>query len=186
MLVGLLAILGGYAGSYLQKKGELKAISEDFDDILKQIKKQAEETEKIKNQFEKQFSVFESERDWSEKVISELLGPLYIQFDRTKRASDRWDRKNLYIEANVIKEGNIVIRDILLTKGHLIPSNLLDNAGKLIDHYDNWLEEFEKVKVQRESGENVNFVFTYDFPRDSESAFREAFRDIRKTLYKLG
>ena len=186
LLVGFLAILGGYVGSYLRKKGELKAISEDFESILAQVKKQAEETENIKIQFEKQFSAFESELNWSEKVVSELLGPLYIQFERTKRASDRWDKENLFIEASVIKEGNTTIRDLLLTKGQLILSNLLDDAGKLIDHYDKWLEEFDRVKARRASGENVSFVFTYDFPRKSEKAFKEALKDIRKTLSKKG
>ena len=65
-----------------------------------------------------------------------------------------------------------------------MPSELLDDTDKLIDHYDQWLEEFENVKARRESGENIDFVFTYDFPRDSEIAIREAFRKIRKELYK--
>lgn len=109
---------------------------------------------------------------------------MYIQFDRTKRAFDRWDGKNLYLEANVIREGNTIIRDILLTKGHLIPSDLLEHAGKLIDHYDNWLEEFDRVRIKKESGENVAFFFTYDFPRDSVAAFKESFRKIRDELYQ--
>ena len=91
-----------------------------------------------------------------------------------------------FLEASVMKEGNTTIRDLLLTKGQLIPSNLLDDAGKLIDHYDKWLEEFDSVKARRASGENVSFVFTYDFPRNSEKAFKEALKDIRKTLSKKG
>ena len=140
----------------------------------------------VKHQFETQFALFQSKRIWKEQIVSELLGPLYMQFDRTKRAYDRWDGKNLYLEANIIREGNTVIRDLLLTKGHLVPPDLLEHAGKLIDHYDIWLEEFDKVRVKKESGEDVSFVFTYNFPRDSEKAFRESFRKIRSELYKLG
>ena len=140
----------------------------------------------VKHQFETQFALFQSKRIWKEQIVSELLGPLYMQFDRTKRAYDRWDGKNLYLEANIIREGNTVIRDLLLTKGHLVPPDLLEHAGELIDHYDMWLEEFDKVRVKKESGEDVSFVFTYNFPRDSEKAFRESFRKIRSELYKLG
>ncbi|NCC77591.1 MAG: hypothetical protein EOM08_14300 [Clostridia bacterium] len=138
----------------------------------------------VKHHFEQQFALFKSQRQWEEQSVAELLGPLYMQFDRTKRASNRWDRKNLYLEANIILEGNRVIRDLLLTKGHLIPPHLLEHAGKLIDHYDGWIEEFDRVRVKKEAGEDVTFVFTYDFPRESETKFREAFRDLRDSLYR--
>ena len=140
----------------------------------------------VTHQFETQFSLFQSKRIWKDQIISALLGPLYIQFDRTKRAYDLWGGMNLYLEANIIREGNTVIRDLLLTKGHLTPPDFLEHAGKLIDHYDIWLEEFDRVSVKKESGEDIMFIFTYNFPRDSEKAFRESFRKIRGELYKLG
>jgi len=139
----------------------------------------------VKNQFETQFALFQSKRIWKEQIVSELLGPLNMQFDRTKRAIDRWDGKNLYLEANIIRKSNTVIRDLLLTKGHLIPPGLYGHAGELIDHYDRWLEKFDMVRVKKESGEDVTFVFTYDFPREAEDAFRESFRKIRDELYTL-
>ena len=130
LLIALFSIAGGYIGAYLSKKGELKAINEEYENILLQIKEQTQETESIKTHFEEKFSLYTSQRDWLRMVVAELLGPLYIQFERTKRASERWDRKNLYIEAHVIKEGNTVIRDLLLTKGHLIPKELKKKKKK--------------------------------------------------------
>ena len=183
LLIALFSIAGGYIGAYLSKKGELKAINEEYENILVQIKEQTKETENIKNNFEQKFSIFTTEREWLRMVVAELLGPLYIQFERTKRASERWDRKNLYLEAHVIKEGNTVIRDLLLTKGHLIPKELLLHAGELIDHYDGWLEKFEEVKRQRDEGKDVTFVFTYDFPRSAETAFKSTFLELRARLY---
>lgn len=184
LLIALFSIAGGYIGAYLSKKGELKAINEEYENILLQIKEQTRETESIKTHFEEKFSLYTSQRDWLRMVVAELLGPLYIQFERTKRASERWDRKNLYIEAHVIKEGNTVIRDLLLTKGHLIPKELLPHAGELIDHYDGWLEKFEEVKQQREAGKEVQFVFTYDFPRSAEAAFKAKFLELKTKLYQ--
>ena len=184
LLIALFSIAGGYFGAYLSKKGELKAISEEYENILVQIKEQTQETESIKTHFEQKFSYYTSQRDWLRMMVSELLGPLYIHFERTKRASERWDRKNLYLEAQVIKEGNTVIRDLLLTKGHLIPNELLIHAGELIDHYDGWLEKFEEVKRQREAGKEVEFVFTYDFPRSAETAFKAKFLELKSKLYQ--
>ncbi len=115
-----------------------------------------------------------------------LLGPIYVQFDRTKRAFDRWDQEYLYLEANVIHQGNTIIRGLLLTKGHLIPPEFLDHAGKLIDHYDGWLGGFDRIRVKKEAREDVSFVFTFDFPRESATAFRKEFRRVRDKLYKTG
>jgi hypothetical protein len=139
--------------------------------------------EEIKHQFQEQLAIFKSQREWKEQSISELLGPLYMQFDRTKRASDRWDKKNLYLEANIIRDGNTVSRDLLLKKGHLIPPELLNHAGELMEHYDNWLEHFNRVRVDHEAGRDVRFVFTYDFPHKSEAAFRRAYKTVWESLY---
>ncbi len=49
LLIALFSIAGGYIGAYLRKKGELKAINEEYEDILVQIKEQTKETENIKN-----------------------------------------------------------------------------------------------------------------------------------------
>ncbi len=184
LLIALFSIAGGYIGAYLSKKGELKAISEEYENILLQLKEQTRETESIKTHFEEKFSLFTAQRDWLRMVVAELLGPLYIHFERTKRASERWDRKNLFLEAKVIKEGNTVIRDLLLTKGHLIPKELLIHAGELIDHYDGWLEKFEEVTQQRKAGKEVEFVFTYDFPRSAEAAFKAKFLELKTKLYQ--
>ena len=54
-----------------------------------------------------------SQRTWKERSVAELLGPMNIQFDRTKRAFDRWQEKNLYLEVKVIKIGNETIRLVL-------------------------------------------------------------------------
>ena len=43
-----------------------------------------------------------------------------MQLERTKRAFARWNGKNLYLEAKIVREGNVTIRDLILTKGHLI------------------------------------------------------------------
>lgn len=144
------------------------------------------ETE-IKKQFEESMELFRSKREWKEKSVSELLGPVYMQLDRTKRAFDRWTSKNLYLEMKVIREGNVTIRNLLLEKGHLIPPEALNEAGKFVEHYDRWLEEFEKQRLTENTDLETPFVFVapvgYPFPEKSASKFRELFRGYWKELY---
>jgi hypothetical protein len=102
--------------------------------------------QQIKNEFDKRLDVFRSARAWKERSVSELLGPVFLQLERTQRAFKRWSSKNLYLEAKIIKEGNTIIRDLLLSRPHLIPPPLLEDTAKLIEHYDRWLEEFEATR----------------------------------------
>jgi len=131
-----------------------------------------------------------SQRAWKERSVTELLGPMNIQFGRTKRAFDRWNEKNLYLEAKVIKVGNETIRDLLLTKGHLIPPELLDDAGKLIEHYDVWLELFERQRGGKEPDLETPFTFAgpkgHPFPMDAEERFRLKYYQYWKELYGGG
>jgi len=128
-----------------------------------------------------------SQRAWKERSVAELLGPMNIQFDRTKRAFDRWRDKNLYLEIKVIKTGNETIRDLLLTKGHLIPPELVNDAGKLVEHYDVWLELFEKQREGKEPDLKSQFTFAapegYPFPSEAEAHFKEKYREYWTQLY---
>lgn len=127
--------------------------------------------------------------EWKRRSVSELLGPLYMEFDRTRRAFDRWTKANLYLEAKVIREGNLTIRDLLLTKGYLIPPPLLDDAGRLVAHYDRWLEEYEKVRIDINPAldqpfPKKEFVFVGGFPRDAEARFKNTYMKMWEDLYK--
>jgi hypothetical protein len=68
--------------------------------------------------------------------LSQLLGPAVMQLERNKRAEARWHSKNLYLEAKVVREANITIRDLFLSRGHLIPPQLMAHAANIVEHYD--------------------------------------------------
>lgn len=143
--------------------------------------------EEIRNEFETSREVFRSQRDWEEASISELLGPINIQLDRTERAFRRWRSKNLYLEAKVIREGNVTIRDLLLTRAHLIPPDLLEDAGKLVEHYDVWLEKFEKQREAENPDLEAAFTFVgpdgYPFPREAADRFQARYTEVWVRLY---
>ncbi|HWR82947.1 MAG TPA: hypothetical protein VN285_06575 [Candidatus Deferrimicrobium sp.] len=146
-----------------------------------------EVTLQVRQQFEQSLVRFRSNIEWKEKALSELLGPVVMQLDRTQIAFDRWTSDNLYLEAKIIKEGNQTIRDLLLSKGHLIPPDLLEHADSLIEHYDRWLEEFDHLRGSRDQRLDEPFVFVgtkgYPFPRRSADLFRQRFREMWSQLY---
>jgi hypothetical protein len=142
---------------------------------------------KIKTQFDQGFKVFESTRSWKEQSLSELLGPLQMQLERTKRAFERWDKKNLHLEGEVIRKGNMAIRDLLLGKGHLIPPGLMNHAVDLVEHYDYWLEAYDRIRGESSENEDSDFVFVgpegYLFPVEAEKQFKAEFRKLQNELY---
>jgi hypothetical protein len=141
----------------------------------------------IKSHFDAKFKVFESTRTWKQQALYELFGPLQMQFVRTRRAFDRWNGQDLYLEGSVIRNGNMTIRDLLLSKGHLIPPELMKDANDLVEHYDAWLEEFERVRGEAGGNLSIAFVFAgpqgYPFPGAAEERFKSTFKRLQIELY---
>jgi hypothetical protein len=141
----------------------------------------------IKSHFDQQFNIFQSTRMWQQQALAELFGPLVMHLDRTKAAFDRWDGKNLFLEGQVVRQGNQTVRDTLLNKGHLIPPYLIEHATRLIVHYDVWMEEFDRVRNSQSPVTDQSFVFVgpagYPFPREAEIKFKEEFARLQRELY---
>jgi len=148
--------------------------------------------QEIKLRFDQLAEVASSQRQWKERSLCELLGPVFMQLDRTEKAFRRWDSQNLYLEAKVVRVGNETIRNLLLDKGHLIPPDLLDAAGLLVEHYDRWLEEFDKLRGSSEPNLGERFVFVgigeraIPFPSEAARRFQQRFREAWDELYGSG
>jgi hypothetical protein len=142
----------------------------------------------IKKRFDSQMDIWRSQRGWKERSVTELLGPIYMQLDRTRLAFERWDKKNPYLEGKVICEGNTAIRDLLLTKVNLVPPELRKEASRLVQHYDVWLEEFVRWRVNQGVGEGgPDFIFVgpkgYQFPKEADEGFTRTFERYWNELY---
>jgi hypothetical protein len=112
----------------------------------------------------------------------ELLRPLMVELDRTKAAFDRWNQKDLSLESETIRDGNLRARALLREKAHLVPDSLRDYQKKFILHYDQWLEEYDRVRVRKTSDPDEPFVFVYSFPQDSEQRFRARMAEVEAKL----
>jgi hypothetical protein len=144
---------------------------------------------RLNEELQRNVEIFRTTRAWKEAAISELFGPMVMQFDRIKRAFKRYQRKNIYLETKVIAEGNSTIKSLLLSHGHLIPAELFDDAGRLVEHFDVWLEEFERVRDEKKPELETQFVFAgpqgFGFPTQSEQKFVATFHNLRKEVYGI-
>ena len=187
LLAVVATLVIGYLTAYLKRRGENLATKSDFDMLKEQLAENTKVTEQIRADFAQSMTIFQSSRAWKEQSVSKLLGPMYIQLDRTKRAFDRWSTQNLYLEAAIVRTANTEIRDLLLSNAHLIPSELLGAAGDLIEHYDRWLEEFEKKRAAETPDLKTTFIFVgpqgYPFPKEAEQQFRQKFKEFWGELY---
>lgn len=115
--------------------------------------------------------------------FSELLTPMMIQLQRTRDAFYRWTDKNLFLESEIVRKGNQAVRDLLIGKAHLIPSDLVSDAQALIAHYDRWLEKYERVRGGSTPDLDTPFIFTgpdgSPFPVDAEKHFIERFEKLK-------
>ena len=112
----------------------------------------------------------------------DLLRPLVLQLDRTKTAFDRWNGKDLSLESETIRDGNLKAHALLEEKGKLVPDALREDQKKLMFHYDRWLEEYDRVRVKKTSNPDQPFVFVYSFPGESEKRFRSRVAQIEEQL----
>lgn len=126
--------------------------------------------------------------NWKLQAVSELMGPVIMLFSRTESAFRRLNTTNkVYVEAKILKESNEKIRDLLLQKTYLIPFHLIDDANRLIVHFDRWLEEFEKVRSETNPDLNTEFTFAgpygFPFPKDAEKNFKQSYQMLWNEVY---
>jgi hypothetical protein len=115
-----------------------------------------------------------------------LLVPLAVQLDRTKDAFARWNERNLPLETQTIRDGNLKARDLLERYSQLVPQDLQQDRQKLVQHYDRWLEEYQRLREGPNAKPNEPFVFVgpegYPFPTESEKRFRARLDHLRREL----
>ena len=144
-------------------------------------------TNNIKIQSERIALIQRSQHAWKEQAIAELLGPINILLNRTERAFKRLKAHDHFVEAKILKESNEQIRDMLLQKSHLIPGELMEDANKLVVHYDRYLEEFEKQRGSKAPDLEAPFVFVgpegFPFPHHSAARFQGKYAEIWQDVY---
>lgn len=112
-------------------------------------------------------------------LLLEVLLPTKVHFERSRQAFQRWVEKrpatpNLEIE-DAIKASNTVISALLRSNWHIIPSDLQEDALRLLEHYDAWLAEYDRLRPGGVRDASVPYVFVgpqgFPFPVEAERRF---------------
>ena len=176
------------------------------------LRKTREIEEGVRRSSEQVLTEFLSRREAKEKILNDLIGPVVMNLHRTAQAfkryscastetsvqdedmsgkgsfgqASKWAQPDTrYLEVEILKRANENIRDILLAKGYWLDGELLEHSIELIEHYDAWLEEWDK---RRSNGSKEGKVWAgpqgYPFPIEAEAAFIKECKRIRSELYK--
>lgn len=88
LLVIAVAFFGSYLGTYAKRKAENLATKEDFEELLSQVKKTTEETEKIKTEISRVSWVDQQRWALKRELYMELLDSLYSEKEAIFKLSD--------------------------------------------------------------------------------------------------
>lgn len=134
----------------------------------------------IEEEFKKRDAFFSNRFQYKQRTVEELLGPVIMQLKRSSITLKAYSSNDTYRE-NILKECNETIRDLLLTKGFLLPPELQEPAGDFLKHYDGWLQHYHKIREVEQDLEKP-FIFTFDFPKEAEIKFRDKYNSYRQEL----
>ena len=113
----------------------------------------------------------------NKKILNELIGPVVMGMYVTKRAFQKYKVGGGYLENFVLKEANKKNRDLLMGMGHMLQGDMLVHALCLIEHYDAWLGEWDRMRsLDTTKGLVWAGPMGYPFPTLSEKAFMEFHR----------
>ena len=92
-----------------------------------------------------------------------FLGALKTQLDRSEVAYHAYiDSGQTFLYAKILKKSNDGIRDLLLSKTHLLPPDLYGNAIALLHHIDVWSVLWEDTFLIRNPSITCVFSFAND------------------------
>lgn len=132
-----------------------------------------------------------TKNEWKKDALSKLLGTLLMELGRNKATFKRYldikhqDEYGMAYLEGVFKSSAEKIINMLVTHASLMPLDLTQDALKIIEHYDVWLEQYKRHRTEKETQEKFIFAGTigYRFPEDSEKRIIAYYKILWKDLY---
>ncbi len=144
----------------------------------------------IKREFESLSQVSNNYFEWKKKTVG-LLGKVYIHLNRSQKAFQNKYSKlktyDPYFEDEIMFTSNKLIRDLLIENADNIPPNLLEEASKLIEHYDAWLIKYHKLRKIEMDTTTVQIYVGPDgfrFPEQAEEKFKSSYIELFNNITK--
>lgn len=144
----------------------------------------------LKREFEQLSSKDNSHFEWRKNTV-ELLGQVYIHLNRLglgfQNKYSKIPEYDSYYEDEIIFKSNQHIRDLLINNGHFLPPELLDEASKLIEHFDVWLTKYNQIRsIDKDTKTTQIYVGPdgFRFPENAERLFKEKYVEMFNDLHK--
>ena len=102
LLAFVATFVGSYSGSYAKHKAENLATKEDFDELLSQVKKTTEETEKIKTDISRASWIDQQRWSFKRELYMELLDSLYSEREAIFKLSDE-EKRPIPTDPDILK-----------------------------------------------------------------------------------
>jgi len=119
----------------------------------------------------------------TELEMLKFLKVLQFHLSRGKRAyHDYMENGKLFKYAIIIKNNNLLIHNMIMREGYLLPSHLEKQLIDIISHIDMWLIYWNDLKGKLTPDLNDEFIFDNDFsfPKKSERALMGFMSDLIK------
>ncbi|GAB0157420.1 hypothetical protein CHRYSEOSP005_26950 [Chryseobacterium sp. Alg-005] len=144
----------------------------------------------IKREFEKLSQKDNAHFEWRKNTV-ELLGQVYIHLNRTslgfKNTYSKLKKYDPFYENEIMYHSNKHIRDVLISNGHYLPPDLLDEATKLIEHFDAWLTKYNQVRTI-EKNDQIKQIYVgpdgFRFPENAEKMFKDKYVEMFNSLHE--
>lgn len=114
-------------------------------------------------------------------LLHDLLGPLHMHF-LAARAAYRGYLENgrSFLFARSLRRVNVSARTLLMSRGHLLPRPLQEDAAALIAHYDVWLTLWDAHRKALKPALSDPFVFenSFTYPKEAEDRIEALFAEL--------
>lgn len=141
----------------------------------------------VKNEFEILSRIQNTDLEWK-KQSAKLLGQVYIHLNRTRLAFANYHKLRNYdefFENEIMYHSNKHIRDSILENGHYIPPEILEEASKLVEHYDVWLVKYHRLRKELNDKTTVHVYVGPDgvpYPQDAEEKIKAEYIKLFKQI----
>ena len=115
-------------------------------------------------------------------LLDDLLGPLHMHFRAASLAyADYLAEGKSFLFASSLRRINSGVRDLLLSRGWLLPEDLQADAAALLRHYDVWLTLWDDLAGRLRPAMADPFVFAnaITFPKASQERLESLYGRLR-------
>src|SRR5688572_11799743 len=121
------------------------------------------------------------------EVFERLVAPLHLQLALSGKFYQLYLEQKNFQNAEILHTSNKKIVELVKENLGLIPTEIKDDIGELISHYESWFTQFRRHWKKVKPGPADRFVFNsgpehVPFPAEAELRINLFYTDLKKQL----